>query len=49
MTCRQTDPEYADKLTEHAKQMYEFGRKYQGTYMDSKLPGLKVSKQPVNL
>lgn len=41
VAMRQTDPAYADTLIEHAKQMYEFGRKYQGSYMDSKLAGLK--------
>lgn len=40
---RQTDPAYADTLVDHAKQMYEFGRKHPGSYMDSQLPGLKDS------
>lgn len=36
MQCR-----YADKLVEHAKQMLEFGMEHPGSYMKSKLEGLK--------
>ena len=32
---------YADKLVEHAKQMLEFGIEHPGSYMKSKLEGLK--------
>ena len=34
------EPEYADELVEHAKQMLEFGTEHPGTYMKSKLEGL---------
>jgi endoglucanase len=31
---RDTDPDYADKLLTHAKQLYEFGDKYRGVFSD---------------
>lgn len=34
MVFRNTDPTYADKLLEHAKQLYEFGDKYRGVFSD---------------
>lgn len=41
MALRETMPEYADKLVEHARQMLEFGTEHKGSYMKSKLEGLK--------
>ncbi|BDA42119.1 Endoglucanase B [Coccomyxa sp. Obi] len=41
LALRDTHPEYADKLVEHAKQMLEFGMEHPGSYMKSKLEGLK--------
>ena len=34
------EPEYADELIEHAKQMLEFGMEHSGSYMKSKVEGL---------
>ena len=34
------EPEYADELLEHSKQMLEFGLEHPGTYMKSKQEGL---------
>ena len=39
--CCAAEPEYAEKLISHAKQMLEFGLAYPGSYMTSKLEGLK--------
>lgn len=38
MIC--AEPEYADELIEHSKQMLEFGMEHSGSYMKSKLEGL---------
>ncbi len=35
------EPEYAEKLIKHAKQMLEFGLAHPGSYMTSQLEGLK--------
>ena len=34
------EPEYAEELIEHAKQMLDFGTEHSGSYMKSKLEGL---------
>ncbi|PYG86539.1 dockerin type I repeat protein [Ruminiclostridium sufflavum DSM 19573] len=34
MVFRSSDPEYADKLVTHAKQLYEFGDTYRGKFSD---------------
>ena len=39
--CCAAEPEYAAKLIKHAKQMLEFGLAHPGSYMTSKLEGLK--------
>ena len=41
IALKATDPAYADELVEHARQMYAFGRKHPGTYMKSKVAGMK--------
>lgn len=39
--CDMTVIACAEALISHARQMLEFGRKYQGTYMKSKVAGMK--------
>ena len=41
IALKATEPAYADELVQHARQMYAFGRKYPGTYMKSKVAGMK--------
>ena len=41
IALKATEPAYADTLVAHARQMYEFGRKYPGSYMKSKVAGMK--------
>lgn len=41
IALKATDPAYAEELVTHARQMYDFGRKYPGSYMKSKVAGMK--------